>query len=139
MIKKFYTKLFFSSIAISFLLIAPVQAAILNPNLVGDIGNNTNALGVSAGYDQSATVGSVVAIVIKSLLGLLGVIFVVLLIVAGFNWMTANGDEAKIEKAKDTIRTAVIGLIIVVSAYAVTYFIFANLPGAGSGGTLSGN
>ena len=67
--------------------------------------------------------------IIKSVLELLGFIFVVLMIYAGILWMTAGGNDKQVEKAKNIISRAAIGLIIVVSAYAVTYFIFANLPG----------
>jgi amino acid permease len=58
------------------------------------------------------------------MLGLLGIIFVVLLVYAGIQWMTAEGDEVKVEKAKSTITRAIIGLGIIITAYAITYFIF---------------
>ncbi|HNW55904.1 MAG TPA: hypothetical protein PKN62_02400 [bacterium] len=73
-----------------------------------------------------------IATLIKTALGLLGFIFVVLAIYAGFLWMTAGGNETNIKKAKSIMTNAVIGLIIIVSAYAVTWFIFANLPGTGT-------
>ena len=110
-----------------------VQAAgLLQQNIAGEITNNTGVVQTQAGYSNTVTVGTVVGTIIKAFLGLLGIIFVILIIVAGFNWMTAGGDEAKIEKATSTIRSAVIGLIIVVAAYAITYFVFANLPGGSS-------
>ena len=61
-------------------------------------------------------------------------IFVILMIYAGILWMTAGGNEKQVEKAKNIISRAAIGLVIVVSAYAVTYFIFTNLPGGGGAG-----
>lgn len=85
------------------------------------------------GADQNSA-ASVIATVIKAFLGLLGVIFIFLVIVAGYKYMTANGDEGKVEEALDRIKTAVIGLIIILSAYAITAFVFKNLPdSAGSG------
>ncbi len=128
--KKIYFILFAS---IALLSVAPVQAGFLSQNVTTQITNNTSAVQTQAGYDSTTTVGAVVAGVIKAFLGLLGIIFVILVIIAGFNWMTAAGDEDKINKAKDTLRSAVIGIIIVVAAYAITYFVFANLPGAGGG------
>ncbi len=120
-------------LALSFVLISQVaQAGLLEVNTVGEITNNTGAVQVGAGYSAGATLGSVVAVIIKGFLGVLGIIFVILMIVAGFNWMTAAGEEEKINKAKDTLRAAIIGLIIVVSAYAITYFVFENLPGSGT-------
>ncbi len=72
--------------------------------------------------------------IIKLVLELLGFIFVILMIYAGILWMTAGGNEKQVEKAKNIISRAAIGLIIVVSAYAITYFIFTNLPGGGGAG-----
>ena len=62
-------------------------------------------------------------IIIQVALSLLGIIFMGLIIYAGYNWMTAMGDEQKVTKAKDTITRAVIGLVIVIAAYAVSYFV----------------
>jgi len=84
------------------------------------------------------SMAQIVAVVIKAFLGLLGVIFVVLIIYAGYSWMTAQGEEEKVIKAKDTLRQAVIGLIIITAAYAITYFVFSNLPGGTGGGTPGG-
>lgn len=75
-----------------------------------------------------------IKIVISAFLGLLGIIFLVLIIYAGFNWMTAQGDEEKVTLAKNTLTRAVIGLIIIIAAYSITYFVFSNLPGGEGGG-----
>lgn len=75
----------------------------------------------------------IMATVIQVFLGLLGIIFLVLIIYAGYNWMTAQGDEEKVTKAKDTIQRAIIGLIIIILAYSITFFVFSNLP-EGDGG-----
>lgn len=73
-----------------------------------------------ANFDTSATIGSVIAAVIKGFIALLGVIFVILIIIAGNKWMNAGGEEEKVREAKDTIRRAIIGLIIIIAAYAIT-------------------
>ena len=73
--------------------------------------------------------------VISAFLGLLGIIFLILIIYAGFEWMTAQGDEEKVTKAKDTLTRAVIGLIIIIAAYSITYFVFSSLPGGEGGGS----
>jgi hypothetical protein len=56
--------------------------------------------------------------------------------------MTAGGNEEQVAKAKKNISNAVIGLVIILSAYAVTWFIFTYLPmsaGTGGGGSTSTN
>lgn len=70
---------------------------------------------------------SIVGIVINTFLGILGVLFLAYILYAGYNWMTAQGDEEKVTKAKDTIQRAVIGVIVCIAAYAITYFVFQNL------------
>jgi amino acid transporter len=83
----------------------------------------------SAGY-QAATVtttAEIVGSIINAFLSLLGVIFIILMLFAGYNWMTAAGDEAKVTKAKDTIQRAIIGLIIVLSAGILTNFVFQKI------------
>lgn len=72
-------------------------------------------------------VGEIISIV----LSLLGVVFMVFMIYAGFNWMTAGGDEEQITKSRNTIKAAIIGLLIVVAAYALSVFIIENLWGTG--------
>jgi lysylphosphatidylglycerol synthetase-like protein (DUF2156 family) len=74
---------------------------------------------------QSETgISTITGAVVEAVLVLVGVIFLVLMIYAGYNWMTARGEEEKVEKAKDTITRAFIGLIIVVGAYAIWSFVF---------------
>ena len=84
---------------------------------------------------RSVSLGYVVAVVIRTLLSFLGIIFVLLIIYAGFLWMTAAGAEEKIGKAKAIMVSAIIGLVIVLSAYSITIFVLDNILNAtGSGG-----
>lgn len=80
---------------------------------------------VETGEDglDSNVVYEMIGIVIKAALSLIGIFFIVLIIYAGYTWMLSRGDEAEAKKAKDTISRAVIGLFIVLSAYAITEFI----------------
>lgn len=92
-----------------------------------EIQKQSNAFNQGAGF-MSSDIGTIVSLVIKTILSLLAIIFVVLMITAGFKWMTAAGNEQQIEKARDTIKAAAIGLVIVLAAYSITYFIFDRLP-----------
>jgi len=86
----------------------------------------------------SSSFAGIVAVVIQAFLGLLGVIFLVLMITAGYKWMTASGNEEKMTEAKETIWRAVIGLIITVSAYAITYFVFNSMNWVGGADVTRG-
>lgn len=80
----------------------------------------------AAGYTGNLTkfsVAQIIGIVIQAALGLLGVVFLVLMIYGGYLWMTDRGNDQQVEKAKNTIQRAIIGLIIVLAAYAITVFV----------------
>jgi len=55
-------------------------------------------------------------------LAFLGVAFFVLMIYGGYMWMFSMGNEQTTTKAKDVIIAAVIGLVIVLAAYAITSY-----------------
>ncbi|MFZ2803968.1 MAG: Ig-like domain-containing protein [Patescibacteria group bacterium] len=78
--------------------------------------------------------------IINVALGLLGIILVALILYAGFIYMTSGGEAAKTTQAKKIITNAIIGLIIILSAWAITNFVIANLLNATQqpGGTVSG-
>ena len=72
-----------------------------------------------------------IGLIVNVVFGLTGVIVFVLIIYGGILWMTAGGNDEQVKKAQKIIQRAVIGLIIVVLAYAITYFIFKELGGLG--------
>lgn len=94
---------------------------------VNDGGNqdNLDTTASQAGYNTATTanLNQLIATIIQSLLGFLGVIFLILIIYGGITWMTAEGEESKAEKAQSIIKNAIIGLIIIIAAYAISYFV----------------
>lgn len=87
---------------------------------------------------DDTTFATAIAEIIRIVLGFLGVIFIVLIIYAGFLWMTSAGSEEKVKKAKDIMVAATIGVAIVLLAYAITYFVInmlleATMDGSGLG------
>lgn len=68
-----------------------------------------------------------IADVIRVILGLVGFILVILMIIAGVQYMTAAGNKAQIDGAISRIKNAFIGLIIILISYAATVFIIAQL------------
>lgn len=97
-----------------------------------------DAFQANAGFDAATsgtTLPTAVGLVIRVFIGLLGTIFLILILTAGWNWFTAQGDSKKIETAKAKMINAVIGLVIVVSAYAITVFVFRT---AGDLGVMGG-
>ncbi len=100
----------------------------LNPslayNFIDDSGLNKTA--TQAGYDLDINENSLersLARNIALVLSFVGVIFVILIIYAGIIWMTASGNDEKVNNAKKIMIDSIIGLIIVVAAYPITYFV----------------
>jgi hypothetical protein len=87
-----------------------------------------NAIATDGGYKE-ASIPNVAGLVIRAALGLLGVIFIVLMIVAGFKWMSAGGDEKEVEDAQKYIKRAIIGLVITLSSWAIWEFVASRLAG----------
>lgn len=113
-----------------FVNIAAAKGALLNK-----LDNNiTDGLVLTSGFNTGTSVGLIIANIITIVLSLLGIIFVILVITSGFGWMTAGGNDEKIKKSQERLKSAIIGLIIIVAAYAITYFIFKQLPFGSNGG-----
>ena len=74
-----------------------------------------------------------IARIINVALGLLGIIAVVIILIGGFKWMTAGGNETGAEEAKKIITSGVIGLAIILSAYAIARFVLGSLTSATTG------
>ena len=103
----------------------PYKGSLKNPNPLAGLKN----AGTSAAYDTAKSDPTlIISDIIGALLGLLGLIFIVLIIYAGFLWMTAQGNEEQIGKAKKMITNAVIGIIITAMAYTISSFVIAALP-----------
>jgi hypothetical protein len=91
----------------------------------GGLKEAVGGTGIPTGIKIEEKIGDIIAII----LGFVGVIFLILMIFGGLMWMTAGGNEERLGKAKKLITSAVIGMIIVFSAYAITYFVTTTLLG----------
>jgi len=91
--------------------------------------SNVNTVGDKAGVGGAAQADlpDVVGRLINVALGFIGILLLVYIIYAGFLWMTAGGDEGKVKKATDMIRNAIIGLLIIVAAFAISNFVLGSL------------
>ncbi len=103
--------------------VIPASAQLLKPSKVNEYNTNINNMAGQTGYSTTDTLEKNLSIVIRILLGILGTVFIFLMFIAGQNWMRAGGNEEKITKAKQQIWSLVIGLIIVLGAYAVSSWI----------------
>jgi len=89
-----------------------------------EIGTAFGAQSGTAGGASNLT--TTIGKVIQAALSVLGIIFVIILIVAGFRYMLATGDE-QTKEALNQIKNSIIGLIIVISAYAIAEFVITSV------------
>lgn len=128
----FILLLFFSLTVSSSLVLA--QSYSFNEN------SGLNSAATGAGYvtTEAKTIEYYISQVITIILSVLGVIFLALMIYGGLIWMTATGNEERVKKAKELITEATIGLVIILAAYAISYFILNQLVSASLvSGTIS--
>ena len=109
----------------SFLLVPAVSQAAVDQDIRDQLQPVQDVYGGKEVSDT--TFAKTIADIIQIALGFLGVIFLVLIVYAGFLWMTAAGNEEKVKKSKDIMIAAVIGVTIVLAAYAITFFVINNL------------
>jgi hypothetical protein len=71
-----------------------------------------------------------IANIIRIAMGLLGIMAVLIVLYGGFKWMTAQGDTKAVDEAKKVLIAGIIGLVIIVSAYAIATFVINSLVAA---------
>lgn len=117
------------ALALPALATAPAPAtATLDPWGGGAVGTDPTAESLRAQTGLGDTdPREVAAGVINAILGFLGIIAVVIILLGGFKWMTAGGNEDKVAEARKLIVAGVIGLIIILAAFAIARFVITNL------------
>ena len=112
------------------LLLMPFASKALDTTLGLSNGNVGASTGLGT-QDVRQTIGKIINVA----LSLLGVIVLVIIIYGGFLWMTAGGNDEKVGEAKKWIFGCIIGLVIILSAYAIATFVISNLVNATTGQT----
>lgn len=82
--------------------------------------------GVAAGTGLSkvSSVNAAIGNVIGAALAFSGVLFFILALYGGITWMTAAGNQDNVKKGLKILLSAIFGLIVILSAYAITRFVF---------------
>jgi len=106
-----------------------INIGIASAETLSDWELNTK-LGASTKYNVNKGSSNDIAVYVGSLLKwipMLGVTFIIQMVLAGYEWMTASGDSKKVDDAKKRIRYAVIGLLMFIGLYVISYFIYDKL------------
>ena len=96
-----------------------------------DLGStNLTDVADKANLGSATPLPVIIGNLVRVAIGMLGVVFLVLTIYAGFLYLTARGEEEKVTHAKDTLQRGVIGLIIISAAYAIATFVISAMTAA---------
>jgi len=90
-------------------------------------------VGSASGLSATDNLPELIGKLINVLISVLGIVFLGLTLYAGLIWMTAGGDEGKVDKAKKLLINGVVGLVLVLAALAISNFVFTSLETAGLG------
>jgi hypothetical protein len=93
----------------------------------------TNDLGVQYGTGiglGSKDIRATIASIINVAMGLLGIVAVCIILLGGFKWMVAGGEQGKVDEAKKLITSGIIGLVIILTAYAIATFVISSILSA---------
>jgi len=121
--KKIFLAIFILLFSLIIFTNTPYAMAGLWDSQIG-VGTDSGEVGESFGYTSGATsIQIFIARLIRVFIGLLGVVFLALIVVAGFKWMNSQGAEEQIREAKSQLKSSVIGLLIVMMSYGIAVYI----------------
>lgn len=133
-IKKYYY--FFIILISSLIARIPVWASDdQSANQTGAFQQGVQQTGSQVTMLSQASLPEFAATIVSALLSLLGIVFIILLIYGGFLYMTSQGTEDKIKQAKKLITAAIVGLVIIITAFTISYFVSQALESATGTGT----
>jgi hypothetical protein len=107
--------------------VSPAHAQNNNLNLWGNYSANEFQNETGLGQKDPR---AIVASVIRVILGFLGIVAVVIILLGGFKWMTAGGNEDKVSEARKLIISGVVGLVIIMAAFGIAQFVINSLMSA---------
>jgi Na+-driven multidrug efflux pump len=93
------------------------------------------ALDLGTSYVAGTELGTrdpreIAASIINIMLGFLGILAVIIILIGGFKWMTAAGNEDGVAEAKKIIVAGIIGLVIILASWGIASFVLNNLVNA---------
>lgn len=106
------------------LISSPIALAAITVNDTG-LDNSANA----ATLKTDTTLPKMIGLVIRGALGIVGAIFLILIVYGGFLWMISEGDNTKVSAARGYIFHSILGLVITLSAYALTDVVISIFTG----------
>ena len=121
-------------------MLAPVIALAANAgtDVLSGINKTADQAQISKGTEGTPTDNLAVMLgrAINYMFGVVGVVFLIVILIGGYKWMAAGGNTDEISKAKTFILNGIFGLMVIFTAYALVFTILASLAGStGNNGT----
>jgi len=120
------------ALCLSFAAPALAQGDPITADDLLSVGDEGETIGSVAGLGEE-DLATVIARIIRAVLSFLGVVAVVIILWGGFLWMTSGGQTEKISNARKLILMGIVGLAIVLAAYAIASFVITSLVSAVTG------
>lgn len=98
-------------------------------DIIGDLDQTAANARIIKADAPAPTIYQFIGKFINLFLSFLGVLFMAIIIYAGFTWMFAKGNQAEVEKAHEWLKNSFIGLCIIAAAYLLTNFVVFNILG----------
>lgn len=117
--------------ALSVFLLAPLVTYGQSDDTKKYFNNNTD-IGSRANLPSPTTATTptdIVVKVVRFLLSFLGLLMVALILYGGYKWMTDEGTGKGIDEAKKIITSAVMGLVLILSAYIISEWTITKIFG----------
>ena len=95
-------------------------------------------LNSARGVDQPAEIfgdGAIFENIVNTFLFVVGAVAVIMIVHAGFRYVTSGGNSANVTAAKNTILYAVVGVVVALLAYAILDFVLMTFQGGSNGST----
>ncbi len=108
-----------------FLATAPAVALAVDPFQAA--GTNVGQIRTASGVTGTGDIYQIAGKIINVVLGFLGIVLLGYILYAGFLWMTSGGESEKAGEARTMVTNAIIGLVIIVSAFAISNFVLGQL------------
>ncbi|HTW96403.1 MAG TPA: pilin [Candidatus Methylomirabilis sp.] len=112
-------------VAMALTIVVPVL-----PALAGNVDIGVNNINIGLPQSDPREIASNI---IKIVLGFLGLLAVIIILIGGFRWMTAGGNEDSVADAKKILIAGVIGLVIILASWGIASFVLTSLLNAVGG------
>ncbi|MFA6132105.1 MAG: hypothetical protein WC702_03555 [Patescibacteria group bacterium] len=108
-------------------LLFPLMASAAVPTGLSGANTGLTNIATSANIQNSGDLTVLIGKGINVILGLLGILFLIFVLYAGFLYLTAQGADEPVKKAKKLLTNSIIGLVIIIAAYAISNYVIGAL------------